>query len=678
MSTNPLQQPYDLPPYSRIAAEHVEPAIRAVLAENLRALAQLLPGQLENPTWDGLVKPLEDMQQRLLAILRPIGTLSAEAGGEALEWAYENCAADITSYEVSLMQNATLFGILQKLSLSPEAADFDETRQTALANLLRDARLAGVGFESKVRNRCLALKLEIQTLFGRFRSNMDNARQQWDKHITDEQALSGLPEPEKRVLADQARLQAKPGWLMTLDFPSVLAVLKQADNRSLRAEVYTAFYTQASDQGPRAGEYDNGPVIERILAARLELANVLGHESYAQRALATRMFEAPDEVEAFLQALLEKVQPAARRELESLTQYAVSLGADDLKPWDLDYYKERYRQAHHGVAEVKVREYFPVDSALKGLSALVEQLFDVQMRERFGFESWHPDVRLFEVLEQGELLGYVYFDLFGRNGKRPGIWMEGLRDRHRFADGRLQLPIAHLSCDFSLASADNPSLLSLMQVKNLLHEFGHAMHHVLTTIDHGSVAGINGVAEDAVEFPSVLFERWARQPESVMQLSGHYRTGDQVPAEYLAKALAAQRAFQAMDLRDQLEFSLVDYALHTQRESPVVTPVVQQVMAKVEITPTLPTVRYTHTFEHLFAGEDYAAGYYTYVWSEVLAADLYVRFKREGVLSIGPGGELRDLILGLGGTWPAIELFESFTQRKPSINALLESMGIEP
>lgn len=506
MDANPLLGRHPLPPLSQIRAEHVVPAIQTVLDSNLKALSSLLIEQQSGPTWEGLVQPLEDLNQQLLAVLQPVSQLAAQVDQDAIAQAYGDCVEQVLLYETAVQQNPTLYSLLQALEQSPPAAHYSPVRRAALKGLLRDAQLAGVGHDPKVLERCRGLKLEINSLQAQFARNVQLAQDAWVKDVTDEAELAGLDAQDKQLLAEQARDNNLAGWRITLDFPLVMQVLTHAHRRALREEVYMAWHTQASDQSPLTGSDDNGPVIERLLAARLALANVLGHRDFALRALATRMFEAPQDVEAMLLQLLSRVRPAAQAEIDGLQELAEFRGAPALAAWDVDYYKELYRRAHYGVAESAVREYFPVSAVLRGLASLAQQLFAVQMSECRGIDVWHEHVRVFELRNGDECLGHIYFDLYAREGKAPGVWMQGVRDRHRFADNYLQLPLASLSCDFSRMPSGGEAQLNMDQLSSLLHEFGHALHHVLTGIEHGSVAGIKGVAEDATEFPSRLFE----------------------------------------------------------------------------------------------------------------------------------------------------------------------------
>lgn len=672
---NPLLGNHDIVPYHLIKAEHVEPAITYVIESNLRQLAQLLPEQLQAPTWEGLVKPLEDMHQRLLAVLQPEQLLSRHHHLAVIE-AYARCRERVQAYESAIKHNRTVQAALQLLQQSPQARQFDPTQQAALSHALRASRLAGVGTARATQLRIERLHVELAGLYQTFADNLSGATQAWTLAFDDATALAGVPPAVLASMAQRAREAGLSGWLLTLELPLVLAVASQAHDRSLREQVYQAFYTQASDRGPHAGKHDNGPVLQRILAARTELAEAAGYRSYASLAQATRMFDEAADVEQLLLQLIEKVRPAAQAELAPLQALAALFGVTSLQAWDLDYYQEKYLQIHHGVTELKVREYFPMRAVMDGMQRLLAQLFDVQWLECPPAPRQPASVRLLQLSEGEQVLGYIYLDLHTRPNKRAGAWMEALRDRHRFADGRLQLPIAHVGCDFAADTPQFPCLLSLGEIQMFFHELGHALHHVLTRIDHGSVSGIKGVAEDAVELPSGVFEHWAMQPEILQSMSRHYRTDEQISTAFAEQALAAQARFRAQALLWQLEYALVDYRLHSQSGAASAQQIGEQVLEKTQVVRHPPYVRWLNTFAHLFTGADYAAGYYTYVWAQVLAAQLFARFKREGVLSSQVGEEFERLILASGGTSKFAEQVERFTGSPPGIEALLAELGI--
>ena len=676
LADNPLLGNHEIVPYHLIKAEHVEPAITHVIESNLRQLAQLLPEQLESPTWDGLVKPLEDMHQRLLAVLQPEQLLSRHHHLAVIE-AYAKCRERVQAYESAIKHNRTVQAALQLLQQSPQALEFDSTQQAALNHALRAARLAGVGTARATQMRIERLHVELAGLYQTFADNLDAASQAWTLAFDDEAALAGIAPAVRASMAQRAREAGLSGWLLTLELPLVLAVASQAHDRSLREQVYKAFYTQASDQGPCAGENDNGPVLQRILAARAELAEASGYRSYASLAQATRMFDEAADVEKLLLQLIDKVRPAAQAELAPVQELAALFSVPTLEAWDCNYYQEKYLQIHHGVTELKVREYFPMQAVMDGTQHLLAQLFDVQWHECPPAPRQPASVRLFQISEGDQVLGYIYLDLHTRAKKRAGAWMEALRDRHRFADGRLQLPIAHVGCDFAAQTPEFPCLLSLGDIQTFFHELGHALHHVLTRIDHGSVSGIKGVAEDAVELPSGVFEHWAMQPEILQSMSRHYLTGERIDSAYVEQALAAKARFRAQALLWQLEYALVDYRLHSTSSGLSPQEIGEQVLENTQVVRHPPYVRWLNTFAHVFTAADYAAGYYSYVWAQVLAAHLFTRFEREGLLASQAGEDFQRLILASGGTRPFAELVESFAGSKPGIEALLADLGIK-
>ncbi|MBD8603892.1 M3 family metallopeptidase [Pseudomonas sp. CFBP 8771] len=676
LAENPLLGHHDVIPYHLIRAEHVEPAIEHVIQTNLRQLAQLLPEQLAAPTWEGLVKPLEDMHQRLLAVLQPEQLLSRHQHLAVID-AYARCRDRVQAYELAIKHNRTVHAVLQLLQQSPQALDFDPTQQAALNHALRASRLAGVGTQPSIQKRIGRLQMELAGLYQTFADNLSAASEAGALAFDNETALAGIAPAVLASMALCAREAGQSGWRLPLELPLVLAVLSQAHDRALREQVYRAFYTQASEQGPQAGTYDNGPVLQRILAARAELAEAGGYRSYASLAQATRMFDEAADVEQLLLQLIDKVRPAAQAEFAPLQELAALFGVPALQPWDCNYYQEKYLQIHHGVTELKVREYFPVQAVLDGLQRLLEQLFDVQWLQCPPAPRQPASVHLIQLSEQGQVLGHIYLDLHTRPKKRAGAWMEALRDRHRFADGRLQLPIAHVGCDFAADTPAFPCLLSLGDIQTFFHELGHALHHVLTRIDHGSVSGIKGVAEDAVELPSGVFEHWAMQPEVLQSMSRHHRTGEAIGTAFVERALAAQARFRGQALLWQLEYALVDYRLHSHSDTLSARQIGEQVLEQTQIVRHPPYVRWLNTFAHLFTGADYAAGYYSYVWAQVLAAHLFARFKREGLFSSQVGGDFERLILASGGTRPFAELVESFAGSEAGIEALLLDLGIK-
>lgn len=669
MSSNPLLARHVTAPYSEVHAEHVVPAITQILEDNLRQLAGFLPAQLVAPTFSGLMQPLEDMQQRLLSVEQVIYRLASE-GDAAVAAQYLACAERLQAYELALQQNNTLQGALLRLQ-ETTAASLDRTQTAALDLALRNARLAGVGFQSDVHRQHLQIDRQLDLLYRQYNHNLTQAQTTWTRHIIDVSTLAGASPAILATLAENARRRGLQGWLLTLDWPLVQALLQQLHPRRLREDLYQAWYSQAS-----AAPDDNGWVAQQILKRRAELAALSGHAHYASRAMATRMFDSHEDVARMLNDLITRVRPAALEEMAELVDMAELVGAPPLQPWDLDYYREKYRQAYYGVADLKLREYFPLAQVLKGLCSLTQRVFHVELSPRSEMATWHEDVLVYEVTEHGQSLGHIYIDVLKRPGKRPGAWMEALRDRHRYAEGHLQLPAALLSCEFIKGTAELPTLLGVTELKSLLHEFGHALQHVLTRVEHGSVAGSKGLADDAVELISTLFEQWALQPDSLALFAGHYLSGAPLPSVELQSALAAEDQFSAMVLLVQLQYALLDYRLHAERGEFEPGVLARQVLTPNEVLATPDYVQHVQLFTHLFTTDQYAGGYYTYVWSQVMAAHLFQRFKREGVLSAEAGLALRDLLMAPGGTMPMLDLIEAFAQSRPDHEALLENLGI--
>ncbi|MBU2323255.1 MAG: oligopeptidase A, partial [Gammaproteobacteria bacterium] len=505
-ATNPLLQPFDLPSYSAIRPEHVEPAVDAVLADNRAALAGLLERNAGTPTWDGLVLALDEMNARLGQAWSPVSHLNAVCNNAELRMAYEACLPKLSAYYTELGQNQALFQAYQALAQSPAAAGFDVAQTTILEHALRDFRLSGIDLPPAEQQRYGEIQMKLSELASKFSNQLLDATQAWSKHVTEEAALAGLTDSAKAQMAQAAQAKGLDGWLITLEFPSYFAVITYADDRSLREEIYRAYCTRASDQGPNAGQNDNSPVMLEILALRQELAKLLGFANYAELSLASKMAENTDQVLSFLRDLGARGKPFAAQDLAELKAFAAEQGCNDLQSWDVGYYSEKLREQRYSISQEILRAYFPIDKVLGGLFAMVEKLYGIQIKELSGFDTWHPDVRLFEITENGQHVGRFFFDLYVRANKRGGAWMDGARDKRRDAHGALISPVANLVCNFTPAVGGKPALLTHDEVTTLFHEFGHGLHHLLTRVEHAGASGINGVAWDAVELPSQFME----------------------------------------------------------------------------------------------------------------------------------------------------------------------------
>ncbi len=680
-AANPLLQDFDLPPYSVIRPEHVEPAVDAILADSRVAIAQLLSQQSAAPSWSGLVLPLDELGARLSRAWSPVSHLNAVCNNAQLRTAYEACLPKLSEYWTEIGQNRGLFEAYQALASGPEAAGFDVAQKTILEHALRDFRLSGIDLPPAGQQRYGAIQMKLSELASSFSNQLLDATQAWTKHISDEAALAGLTDSAKAQMAQAAAAKELDGWLISLEFPSYYAVMTYADDRALREELYAAYCTRASDQGPNAGQFDNGPLINEILDLRQELAQLLGFSHYSALSLAGKMAESTEQVLNFLRDLAVRSKPFAARDLQELQAFAAEQGLSDLQSWDVGYYSEKLRQQRYSISQEQVRAWFPIDKVLSGLFAIVEKLYGIQIKELSGFDSWHPDVRLFEINEHGQHVGRFFFDLYARANKRGGAWMDGARDQRRAANGELISPVANLVCNFTppLASAavnGQPALLTHDEVTTLFHEFGHGLHHLLTRVEHAGASGINGVAWDAVELPSQFMENWCWEPEGLALISGHFETGEPLPQDLLEKMLAAKNFQSGLMMVRQIEFSLFDFELHaTHGDGRSVLEVIESIRSEVSVLRPPAYNRFANGFAHIFAG-GYAAGYYSYKWAEVLSADAFSKFEEEGVLNAETGRAFREAILARGGSQEPMQLFVDFRGREPSIDALLRHSGL--
>lgn len=674
-ANNPLLQDFDLPPYSQIKPEHVEPAVDQILADSRVAIAKLLEQQA-NPSWDGLVLALDELGARLGRAWSPVSHLNAVCNSTELRAAYEACLPKLSEYWTEMGQNKPLFEAYDALAKSPAATNFDVAQKTILEHALRDFRLSGIDLPAEQQKRYGEIQMRLSELTSKFSNQLLDATQAWTKHVTDEALLSGLTDSAKAQMKQAAEAKGLDGWLITLEFPSYYAVMTYADDRALREEVYAAYCTRASDQGPNAGQNDNGPLMSEILDLRQELARLLGFANYSELSLASKMAENTDQVLSFLRDLAVRSKPFAEQDLAELKAFAAEQGLSDLQSWDVGYYSERLRQQRYSISQEEVRAWFPVDKVLSGLFAIVQKLYGIEIRELKDFDTWHPDVRLFEISENGQHVGRFFFDLYARANKRGGAWMDGARDKRRDAQGKLIAPVANLVCNFTPPVGGKPVLLTHDEVTTLFHEFGHGLHHLLTRVEHAGASGINGVAWDAVELPSQFMENWCWEPEGLALISGHFETGEALPQAMLDKMLAAKNFQSGLMMVRQLEFSLFDFELHASHgDGRSVLDVIEAIRSEVSVLRPPAYNRFANGFAHIFAG-GYAAGYYSYKWAEVLSADAFSKFEEEGVFNADTGRAFREAILARGGSQEPMVLFVDFRGREPSIDALLRHLGL--
>lgn len=674
---NPLLHPDGLPAFSQIRAEHIEPAVDAVLDEYRRRLDALVAAGGDFDTLMGGWQQLDQMLERVWA---PVGHLHGVADSPQLRSAYAAALEKVTALGSEVGQNRALYEAVEKIAAAPDFADLPQAARTLVEHAQRDFRLSGVALEESQRSRFRDISNELAQLAAQFEEAVLDATQAWTEHLDDAAQLEGIPESGRAVLKGSAREAGKDGWLVTLHQPSVQAVLTYANDRALRERVWTAYNTRASDQGPHAGRFDNSQRIEQIMVLRHEAATLLGYASAAQWLLATKMAGSVDVVEDFLADLVARARPLAERELTTLREFAAQeLGLDDLQPWDVAFAAEQLRERHFSISEEELKPYFAVDAVLAGLFGIVEQLFGVRLRQREGVDTWHGDVRFLEVIDAGgAVIAGVYVDLFARSGKRGGAWMDVCASRSRVA-GDTQQPVAFVTCNFAPPTDGVPALLTHDDVITLFHEFGHGLHHLLTRIDFPGIAGIDGVEWDAVELPSQFMENFAWEREALDLFARDWQSGQALPDELYQRMVAARHFHAGLFLVRQLEFALFDMQLHAQFDparGSRVQQVLQQAREQTAVLPVPSWQRFAHGFAHIFGG-GYAAGYYSYLWAERLSADVFARFQERGVLDADSGARFRDEILAVGGSRPALESFVAFRGREPDSAALLRSYGLE-
>ncbi len=675
--TNPLLTDDLLPAFGRVRTEHMEPAIDQILSDN-RTQIQALAKQ-DDPTWDTLAQPMQALDDRLNNAWSVISHLNGVMNNDELRQVYKRLLEKLTEYSTEVSQNAELCAAYKRLSERPDFNDLTEAQRKAISNTLRDFHLGGVDLPPAQKKQYADLSRELAELSNKFSDNVLDATQHWFRHITDVEDLAGLPETALEGARQAAQQRELDGYVITLDFPSFYPVMTYCDNRELRRDVYEAFVTRASDMGPNAGQWDNSQVMTEILERRHALAQLLGFGNYAERSLATKMARTVDEVMAFLHQLGRKSKPVAEQEVAELGAFVrKQYGIEVLEAWDIGYYSEKLRQQQYDISPETLRPWFPVNKVVPGLFAVAEKLFDVQIEAQPEVATWHPDATAYRISRHGQPIAWFYLDLYARQGKRGGAWMADCRVRWRNLRGHLQLPVAFLTCNFTPPVNGKPSLLTHDEVTTLFHEFGHGLHHMLTQVEVAEVSGINGVAWDAVELPSQFLENWCWNRDSLALIASHHESGEPLPEDLLDKLLAAKNFQSGMQMVRQLEFSLFDFRLHAEfnPEAPQKPlEVHRQVRDEIAVVKAPAFNRFPNSFSHIFAG-GYAAGYYSYKWAEVLAADAFSLFEEQGIFDPQTGKAFLTNILEKGGSQEPMELFKAFRGREPEVDALLRQTGI--
>ncbi|WP_218354492.1 oligopeptidase A [Alteromonas lipotrueiana] len=676
--TQPAIEKVDgLPVFSQITPEQIKPAIEQAIANCKKTIDEVVSSK--DDSYANVVLRVEEADDRLSKMWSPVSHMNSVVSSDELREAHDSCLPLLSEYGTWVGQHEGLFDAYTRLRKSDEFENLDEQRQKYIDNTIRDFTLSGVALPAEQKKRYAQISARLSELSSTFSNNVMDATMGWTKHVTDQDELAGMPESALAAAAQAAKQKELDGWLFTLDIPSYLPVMLYADNRALREQMYRAFATRASDQGPNAGKWDNTAIIQEILALRTESAKMLGFNNYAESSLATKMASSTEQVTGFLEDLATRSLPQAQADLDEVKQYAAQQHqVEALEAWDVPYYSEKLKQEKYTISDEMLRPYFPEERVLHGLFETVQRLYGLKIIEQPGIDTWHDDVRYFTITDNADALrGSFYLDLYARANKRGGAWMDECRVRREQKDGEMQLPVAYLTCNFNGPVGDTPALFTHDEVVTLFHEFGHGLHHMLTKMTVAGVSGVNGVPWDAVELPSQFLENWCWEEEALNFISGHYETGDPLPEELLDRMLAARDFQSAMQMVRQLEFSLFDFNLHQQEGEQVdVQAELDKVRQKVAVIVPPEFNRFQNSFGHIFAG-GYAAGYYSYKWAEVLSADAFSKFEEDGIFNRDTGKAFLHNILEMGGSREPMDLFVAFRGREPNVEALLRHSGIK-
>ena len=678
---NPLLNYSGLPPFSSVKPECIKEAVVSAIEKCKKTIIDVSEKFKAEPTWDNVVAPVEESDDLLSKVWSVVSHLNSVNNTPELRAVHDECLPILSEFSTWAGQYKPYFEVLKKIESSDAFSLLSKPQQKAIKNSIRDFKLSGIDLNEADQKTYAQIESKLSELTSRFSNNVLDATHGYTLHVTELEKLKGLPEGALKLAKNEAENRKLDGYVFTLEMPSYLPFLTYCENRELRHEIYVAYNTRSSEIGPNAGKWDNAPIMEEILKLRHELAKLLGFKSYAHLSLATKMADAPETVVEFLKDLAHKSHKQGLKEVEDLRQYAKSQGLDELQPWDMAFYSEKLRQEKYSYSEEELRPYFPENVVIKGMFECAHRLYGISLKERLGVDVWNDAVKCFDVYEDkfGSRIGSLFMDLYARPGKNGGAWMDECLTRRYRADGALQLPVAYLICNFTRPVNGKYSELTHDEVVTMFHELGHTLNQLLTKIDISDVSGINGVPWDAVELPSQFNENFAWQEEVLKFLSSHVKTHEPLPKEKLDAVLKAKNFESAMAMLRQIEFALFDFRIHLEYDPSLggrIFEILNEVKKEVAVVPNFKDSRFPNNFTHIFSG-GYAAGYYSYKWAEVLAADAFSLFEEKGIFNKSVGKSFEELILACGGASDPMKNFEDFRGRKPSVDALLKQSGIE-
>ena len=675
MSDNVLLHLGEEPRFDQIKTEDIKPALQTAITEAREQIAAIKAQT--HTDWANTVEKLTDITERVGRIWSVVSHLNSVVDTPELRAVYNELMPEITIFFTEIGQDIELYSRFKIIKNSAEFDTLSPAQQTKLNHDLRDFVLSGAELPPEQQAELAQLQTEGAQLGAKFAQNIQDATDAFGIYFDDAAPLAGIPEDSLAMFAAAAQSEGKTGYKIGLQIPHYLAVIQYADNRELREQIYRAYVTRASELSDD-GKFDNTANIDRTLENALKTAKLLGFKNYAELSLATKMADTPEQVLNFLHDLARRAKPFAEKDFAEIKAFArENLNIEDPQSWDLSYAAEKLRQAKYAFSEAEVKKYFPISKVLAGLFAQIKKLYGIELAEKT-VPVWHKDVRYFELKQDGQTIGGVYMDLYAREGKRGGAWMDGYKSRRRFADGTLQLPTAYLVCNFTPPVGDKEARLSHDEIITLFHETGHGLHHLLTQVDEVGVSGINGVEWDAVELPSQFMENFVWEYDVLAQMSSHEETGAVLPKELFDKMHAAKNFQRGMFLVRQMEFAIFDMEIYHQEDEGRLKEwpqILDKVRQEVAVTQPPAYNRFALSFSHIFAG-GYAAGYYSYAWAEVLSADAYAAFEESDDVA-ETGRRFWKEVLAVGGSRSAAESFKAFRGREPSLDALLRHSGFD-
>ncbi len=673
---NTLLNIIDLPNFTSINIEDIENTITSIIESNKIKIDQLLKDKLEI---DSLILEFEKLDNNLSIAWSPISHLNSVRNSDELRIAHDNCLEKLSDYSTEQAQNTELYNVYKNIKEDDSFNKLNFETKKIIDNSLQKFKLNGVSLSADKKKIFKELKTKLSNLHSKFEQNVMDATQAFQIHIEDKQQLQGLPNYVKDMAAQSAKDEDLKGWLFTLDAPSYISVMTFSSIRKFREEIYIAFATRASDEGPNKNEFDNTNIMNEILQARKEIANILNYNNYAELSIANKMANKTEDVLNFLNDLNDKSKKQAEEEFNDLKKYAKKeFNINNIQAWDIMYVSEKLKQKEYGISQEELKPYFPMPKVLNGLFEIVNRLYGVKIEEISSVDVWHEDVKFYQITdENGEIRGQFYLDLYARNKKRGGAWMDECIGRMKIKN-KIQIPVAYLTCNLTASIGDSPALLNHNEVVTIFHEFGHGLQHMLTKIDSLFISGISGVEWDAVELPSQFMENWCWEKEGLELISGHVESGDCLPDNLYKKLIKAKNFQSAMIMVRQLEFALFDFRLHMEigtENFESVQALLDEVREQVAVIIPPALNKFQNAFTHIFAG-GYAAGYYSYKWAEVLSADAFSKFEEKGIFDRQTGNQFLTNILETGGSENAIDLFKRFRGREPNIDALLRHSGL--